>query len=168
MKNVFYIYSLLISPYYQKRNCKMKFMFSVSKLLSIATICAASFSISACAVLDTRSISELPKNFTMAVENAKGEDYPKLVNIPAKPREMFSDAQWNLQQKSLEKTGNIIASNPNSRDLTAEEKKTDWATAAIADFERNPKSQTPVVTEDAAAWAARMRAILDKNTAFKN
>lgn len=165
---MFYIYTFLISSYYQKRNCKMKFMLSMSKLLSIATICVASFSISACAVLDTRSISELPKNFTMAVENAKGEDYPKLVNIPAKRREMYSDAQWNSQQNSLEKTGKIIANNPNSRDLTVEEKKTDWANAAIADFDTNPKSQTPVVAEDAEVWAARMRAILDKNTAFKN
>ncbi len=143
-------------------------MFSMSKFLSITTIGAVSFFLAGCAVLDTRSVSDLPKTFTMAVENTKGEDYPKLVNIPAKPREMYSDAQWNTQQKSLEKTSIVIASNPNSRDLTKEEKKTDWADAAIADFEINPKAQTPVITEDANAWAARMRAILDKNTAFKN
>lgn len=114
-----------------------------------------------CASNPLSEVSNIPQAFEIAVENTKGENYPKLVDIPNVPNNLMTKDDWNKEKEILVNSHKNLLNNKKSIAPTKKELDSDWAIKTRDDLLRDPRSYDAPKMEDALLWAARMRAILD-------
>lgn len=121
-----------------------------------------------CATNPLSEVSNIPKAFEIAVENTKGENYPKLADIPPVPKNLMTIEDWKKEKTALVKNQKTLVNNKKSLAPTIAETDVKWAEISRDKLLRDPRAQDAPKMEDALLWAARMRAILDNQFTQKN
>jgi hypothetical protein len=146
------------------KNLGKKFTGFVNGALRLSYLLAIFSSLSllgGCAILDAKKLSQLPDAIEIAAENTKGNDFPKLVDIPPAPTNLRTDSQWIAHDKQLVDNSALLFQNKNSQQPSAIEADVIWANNLRNNLNNNAKAIPVTQTEAPAAWAARVRALLD-------
>lgn len=87
--------------------------------------------------------------------------YPNLRDIPVSPDSVVSSQEWASELTDLNAKNSILSSQAYAQYPSAAELDFSWAEQTRAGLLSNPNSAPAPSIEDSAAWAARMRALLD-------
>ena len=147
----------LQNPFICKMMKKSPLKIGASFSLPLLLICT----LGGCVTKIRDSVQDLPDTIALASHNATDQGFPDLRKIPPIPTDMKSDKDWSLHKDKLEVRRLEIESAPNSRLATKEESDITWAQSAKTILEKDPRAQPAKPDEEALAWAARMRALLN-------
>ncbi len=123
----------------------------------------------------TKKILRVPLLFTFLVTGAcqsagnqmsarlNDDTYPDLLTIPPAPKNVKTEKEWSNLAKELDQKERYVRTLPNARDYDARQWDMKWADKATKDLEKNPKNGIIPDIKEAEAWAARLRAIMDKH-----
>ncbi len=140
-----------------KKSRKKLVMMAAAQL----AVCAL---LSGCITKVRDSVQNLPESVALVSHNANDRGYPDLSKIPPVPTNMKTDADWADHQNKLESQRVQLENAPNSRQPTAQEADIKWSEPLKVVLENDPRFAPAPKDENAIAWAARMRALLNSNT----
>lgn len=93
----------------------------------------------------------------------KDNTYPDLLAVPPAPNTVRTDKDWSELASDLAGKEKSLRSLKAARDFSEDEWDKRWADKAAAAMEKNPKNGPIPNMDEALAWAARLRAKMEKH-----
>lgn len=94
---------------------------------------------------------------------SKDDTYPDLLAIPPMPTSIKTEKEWALISGDVEKKAKFIRTLPAARDYDEREWNIESLKKSAKIVNQNSKNAPPPNMDEALAWAARLRATMEKH-----